>query len=121
MYFLSVNDNPTGFIGNGNIFYTNPISGFKAAGLDPLASGLADAFLQDVAAGGGSVQFVSEHQPQPSEIAISVSQGYEVITLSFPVELRAVNNTSVPEPNSILGLLAFGSLGVILRRSQKKN
>jgi hypothetical protein len=122
LYLISVNEDPTtNLFNNMNIHLTEPISVSKVAGLDPFASGLANAFLQDVSAAGGSVQFVAQYEPDASDISFSESQGYGMFNLSFPVELRAVNNTSVPEPNSILGLLAFGSLGVILRRSQKKN
>lgn len=121
IYFLSVNDNP-GFVGNWNIFFSEPTPAFQVDGLDPLASGLADAFLRDVAAGGGSIQQVSEELAQSSDFfSFSVSQGYEIATLSFPFELRVVSSTSIPEPSLVLELLMFGVLGAGSRMTQQKN
>jgi hypothetical protein len=120
IYFISANDNPGTFVGNWDIFFLDPTPVSKVAGLDPLASGLADAFLQDVAAGGGSVQQVSENQPQPSEISFSNTNGYNVINFSFPMQLRVVSTKSVPEPSSILGFLMFGALGAVTRMAKQK-
>ncbi|NEO36806.1 MAG: PEP-CTERM sorting domain-containing protein [Moorea sp. SIOASIH] len=119
-YFVSANDNPGTPIGNFNNFWSNPIPAFKAPGLDPLASGLADAFLQDVAAGGGLVQEISIDQPEPSDLSFSVSQGFEIITLSYPLEIRIVGSTSVPEGSSVLGLFMLGALGTVARMTSQK-
>lgn len=112
--FISVDDNP-GTLGT-NIFLSEPSPAFKEAGLDPLASGLADAFLRDVAAGGGLVQQLSEDQPQLSDLSFSASQGYQVINLPLPLELRAV-----PEPSSTLGLLACGAMGAVFYLKKQQN
>ena len=119
-YFISVNDNPGSAVGNFNIFLTDPTPAFKVPGLDPLASGLADAFLQDVAAGGGLVQQVSIDQPELSDFSFSSSQGYEIITVSYPLELRIVGSTSVPESSSVLGLFMLGALGTVARMTSQK-
>jgi hypothetical protein len=120
IYFISVNDNPDTFVGNWDIFLSDPTPVFKVAGLDPLLSGLADAFLRDVAVGGGSVQEVSEYQAQPSDISFSNSNGYNIATFSFPLQLRVVSTTSVPESSSILGLLMLGTLGAVARLTKQK-
>jgi len=121
-YFISVNDSSDPPFGdNWNIFLSDPNPVFKVAGLDPLTSGLADAFLQDVAAGGGSVQQVSEQQLRPSDISFSVSQGYEVINLSMPLELRVVRSKTIPEPSSVLGLFMFGTLSAICYLKKQKH
>lgn len=113
LYFISDTDY------NGtyqNILLTDPAPASKVPGLDPLASGLADAFLQDVAAAGGGVQQFYQDQPQASDISVSVSQGYTIDAVSFPLELRAV-----PEPSSTLGLLMFGALGAVSYLKKQKN
>jgi hypothetical protein len=120
IYFISVNDSDSTFVDNLNIILSDPVPASKVASLDPLASGLADAFLQDVAAAGGSIQLVSEDAPELSDVSFSLSQGYEIATLSFPLELRAVSSKSVPEPSSILGFLMFGALGAATRMTKQK-
>jgi PEP-CTERM motif len=103
---------------NFNVFLSDPTPALKVAGLDPLASGLADAFLQDVAAGGGFVQQVSE---DPNiQFNFSVSNGYAALNLNLPLELRVVQNTSIPEPASILGLLTLGAFGIVSRLDREK-
>mgnify|MGYP000562637367 CR=1 FL=1 len=119
-YFVSANDNPGSPVGNFNNFWGNPIPAFKVPGLDPLASGLADAFLQDVAAGGGLVQEISIDQIELSDLSFSVSQGFEIITFSYPIEIRIVGSTSVPESSSVLGLFMLGALGTVARMTSQK-
>ncbi|NJK48249.1 PEP-CTERM sorting domain-containing protein [Candidatus Gracilibacteria bacterium] len=103
---------------NFNVFLSDPTPALKVAGLDPLASGLADAFLQDMAAGGGFVQQVSE---DPNiQFNFSVSNGYAALNLNLPLELRVVQNTSIPEPASILGLLTLGAFGIVSRLDREK-
>lgn len=113
---VSPNDNPsTSFEGNLNVFLLDPVPASKVAGLDSLASGLADAFLQDVAAAGGSVQFVSEDTLEPADISGPIfNNGYQIFALSLPIEVRAV-----PEPSSTLGLLMFGALGAVAFMKRK--
>jgi hypothetical protein len=93
-YNISVNDSGPTFVDNLNIILSDPVSAFKVAGLAPLASGLADAFLQDVAAAGGSVQFVSEDALELSDVSFFLNQGYEINAVSFPLELRSVSSQS---------------------------
>lgn len=120
-YVISATDSGTNFVGNWNIFLSDRVPAFKIADLAPLESGLADAFLLDVAAAGGSIQFVSEYQPELSDVSFSNSNGYNVATLSFPVELRVVTSTSVPEPSLVLGLLSFGTLSAIRYLKKQKH
>ncbi|GAB1543993.1 hypothetical protein NUACC21_66690 [Scytonema sp. NUACC21] len=112
--FYVISDNSSGVVSddNWNVFYTDPVPAYKVAGLDPLTSGLADAFLQDVAAG-GSVQFVSEDQPKVSDISVAFTDKYQIFNLSFPLEIRVVSSKSVPESSPVLGLLTFGVVGVV--------
>ncbi|MBC6436256.1 PEP-CTERM sorting domain-containing protein [Nostoc sp. HG1] len=110
-YFISDNRGGSVFEDNWNIFYNPPTPASKIPDLDPLPSGLADAFLQDVAAGGGAVQIISEDQPKGSGVTSSRNDKYSLISISFPVELRVVK--AVPESSSILGLLMFGVLGIV--------
>jgi hypothetical protein len=103
-----------------NIILGDPIPAFKVAGLDPLASGLADAFLLDVATGGGSVQLVSEAELEASDVSFSNSNGFDVINISLPLEVRVVKSKSVPEASSVLGVLMFGILGTATRMAKQK-
>ncbi|MCC5632200.1 PEP-CTERM sorting domain-containing protein [Nostoc sphaeroides CHAB 2801] len=119
-YALSVNDNSANFGDNLNIILNDPIPVSKVAGLDSLTSGLADAFLKDVAAGGGNVQFVSEDSPQESDISASFNNGYQTFALSFPFELRVVSGRSVPEPSAGLGFLMFGVLFAVSQIKKQK-
>ncbi|MUH01248.1 PEP-CTERM sorting domain-containing protein [Scytonema sp. UIC 10036] len=120
-YFVSVNDQGDNYVDNLNIFLLDPVPAFKVASLDPLASGLADAFLQDVNAGGGSVQLVSEDVLETSDVSYTVSNGFEILNLSFSGELRVVKSKTVPDPSSALGLLVFGVLSVVPRIIQQKS
>jgi hypothetical protein len=117
-YFAVDNGATPDFTDNFNVFLGDPVPALEVAGLDPLASGLADAFLQDVARGGGSVQFISEDPDL--EVDISFVNGFDVTHIGFPLELRIVSSTSVPEPTSILGFLMFGVLGAVTRMAKQK-
>jgi len=120
VFFVADNGSSPSYKDNFNVFLSDPVPVSKVAGLDPLASGLADAFLQDVAAAGGSIQLVSEENGLEAEF--SVNNGFAINTIgAFPLELRAVSSTSVPEPSSVLGLLMFGALGAVARMTQRKN
>ncbi|MBD2520149.1 PEP-CTERM sorting domain-containing protein [Nostoc sp. FACHB-973] len=120
IYFISDNSGGANLVDNWNIVLTDPIPAFKASGLDPLASGLADAFLKDVAVGGGSVQFVSEDKPVPSDFSFSSAEGYRITNVSFPTDLRIVSSKRVPEPSTGLGFLMFGVLVAVARKRQQK-
>ncbi|KYC40375.1 hypothetical protein WA1_26535 [Scytonema hofmannii PCC 7110] len=112
--YFAVDNGPTpGVTDNFNVFWDNPSPAFKVAGLDPLASGLADAFLLDLAAAGGSIQSVSEDPAVQADFA--EFNEYDVTFVNFPLQLRAVSSRNVPEPLSVLGLLMFGALGAVTR------
>lgn len=121
IYFISDNVGGTNDSNdNWNIILSDPVSAFKSPGLDTFNSELADAFLRDVVAGGGSVQLVTEDQSRDSDISFSVDDKYRMFTFSFPVEIRVVSSVSVPEYSSGLGLLMFGALVAVSRRTPQK-
>lgn len=93
---------------------TDPFSAKKVAGLDSVADGLANAFLQDV--NGGKLQVVYEQAAVPDGFFEVSDRGYGVVTLPFEFTLRAV---STPEPVSIFGLLTVGT-SLLMSRSRKK-
>jgi hypothetical protein len=105
-----------------DIIFTSPLSAEKATGLDPLASSLADAFLQDVAGAGGGVQVVYEEAQVPNP-QILLGNGFIVAPFSFPFKLSAValESKSVPEPTAIIGLSVIGIWGAISRKKNRKN
>jgi hypothetical protein len=117
-YFAVDNGATPDFTDNFNVFLGDPVPAFKVAGLDPLASGLADAFLQDVADGGGSIQFISEDPDL--EVDISFVNGFDVTYIGFPLELRVVKSKSVPESSSVFGLFMFGALGGVARMKKQE-
>ncbi|MEQ8971998.1 MAG: PEP-CTERM sorting domain-containing protein [Coleofasciculus sp. C1-SOL-03] len=100
--------------------FTEPVNASKVAGLNPLAAGLADAFLQDVALGGGSVQLFIEDRGI-EDVNLTTGNGYNVIRLPFPASLRAVPSVAVPEPASGLGLLLLGALGAVFHRKKQRH
>jgi hypothetical protein len=118
-FFASADDNPGSVFGNPNIFFTNPTSPVKFSNLDGLASGIADAFLQDVSVRGGKIQQVSEDILDLEDFSASVNQGFEIFTFSFPIELRIVGT---PEPSSIFALILVAGGGIVsgIRQHQKK-
>ncbi|BAB78019.1 PEP-CTERM sorting domain-containing protein [Anabaena sp. FACHB-709] len=117
-FFASADDNPDSVFGNPNIFFSNPVSPSKAPGLEGLGSGIADAFLQDVVAGGGKIQEFSEDILDPEDLAVSVNGGFEIYTFSFPIEIRIVRE--VPESSSILGLMFLAGGGVVTQIKRHK-
>ena len=122
IFFVADNGPDPDFSDNFNVSVTEPVPVSKVAGLDSLASGLADAFLKDVAEAGGSVQWISE---DPSlEAEFYDFNGYQINTVGgVPIELRAVraNTKPIPEPASIFGIIMFGGLGAVARFKQKRN
>lgn len=83
-----------------------------------MGSGIADAFLQDVVAGGGKIQEFSEDILDPEDLAVSVNGGFEIYTFSFPIEIRIVRE--VPESSSILGLMFLAGGGVVTQIKRHK-
>lgn len=129
IFVVSANDNsnssPDDIFGNPNIFYTNPTSPSAISGLNELETGIANAFLQDVEAGGGRIQQFSEDILNPEDFGVSINQGFEIFTFSFPLEIRTVsdsdNTVSVPESSSTLTLMLLTGCGIISRlRHQKR-
>lgn len=119
-YFATDNGPTPGVSDNFNVFLNDPVPAIKAANLDPIASGLADAFLQDLAAAGGSIQTISEDSTLRAEF--TSYNGYDVTYVNFPLQLRAVNSSrNIPESSSGLGLLIFGALGAVALTKQQKN
>jgi hypothetical protein len=104
-----------------DIFFTDPVSALKANGLNSLAAGLADAFLRDVNAVGGGVQFLAEapNGLAPRNIGVNPDRNWLVLDFPFPFTLRAGKLQSVPEPSAMVGLLTLGTLGVVLRRKKE--
>lgn len=106
---------------------SDPTPAFKVDGLESLESGLADAFLQDVNAAGGLVQFVSEDELRADQVqTLFVDIGdetYDVTYLGFPVTVSAVGrDVSVPEPSSTLALMLFAGGGFVAHvKRQKKS
>jgi len=98
---------------------SEPITANRVAELDPLAAGLADAFLLDVANAGGSIQVVYE-DVQVQDVSFALGNGFGVVRIPFPVSLRAVPSATVPESSSVIGLFMFGALGAV-SRMRKQN
>lgn len=98
---------------------SEPITANRVAELDPLAAGLADAFLLDVANAGGSLQVVYEDAQVP-DLSFASGNGFGVASIPFPVSLRAVPSATVPEPTSVIGLFMFGALGAVSRLKKPK-
>lgn len=97
---------------DSDVAFTDPMTATKVTGLDPIADALANAFLQDVAAGGGKVQLVHEEY-QPDETNFIIGNGFGGINLRFGASIRVVSTTTIPEPSLALGFLMFGALNVI--------
>lgn len=97
--------------------YFKPVPASKYAGLAAFESGLADAFLSDVGSAGGQVQIVYR-DAQVEDVGFATGNGYGVLRLPFPVDLRAVSTQSVPEPSSVFGLVLLVGVGNWVRRKQ---
>lgn len=84
-----------------------PIPGLS----DPIAIGLAEAFLQDVELAGGGLQILYE-DGEVEDVGFTTGAGgtYGVLRLPFPVSLRAGRATTIPESSPVVGLLGFGLL-----------
>jgi hypothetical protein len=104
----------TSTIDDAELIFTDPLTAATVGVLDPLAAGLADAFLQDVMAGGGGVQLVSEDEAV-DDVNVTTGNGFVILNIRFPASLRIVPSATVPEPSSVLGLLMFGALGAVSR------
>jgi hypothetical protein len=98
-----------------------PTKPTKLSGLEPFVDALADAFLEDVADAGGSVQIVYADNPIIDETNFKTGNGFGTFLFSFPVSIRAVDSVAVPEPSSALGLLMFGALGAVSYLKKQKN
>ncbi|MBH8567011.1 hypothetical protein I8748_33515 [Nostoc sp. CENA67] len=105
---------------DSDVAFTDPITATKVTGLDPVGDALANAFLQDVAVGGGKIQLVHEEY-QPDETNFILGNGFGGINLRFGASIQVVRPTTVPEPSSALGFLMFGALNAIycLKRNKK--
>lgn len=87
--------------------FTDPTTITKVAGLEPSADALANAFLQDVAAGGGEVQLVIQDS-EVNDTNFTTGNGFGIINFQLQGSIRAV-----PEPSSALGIFALGALGAV--------
>ena len=120
-YFVVDNGDTPDPTDNFNVFFGDPVPAFKVDGLDPFASGLADAFLEDVAAAGGLVQEVSEDILQFDQIQTSFvdigDETYDITYVGFPITIRAVSR--VPEPSSSLALMMLAGGGIFTCLKQK--
>jgi hypothetical protein len=99
---------------------TEPVGVYKVAGLDPFATGLADAFLQDVTNAGGNIQVVYQDIQVP-DLDFSSGNGFNVASIRFPVELRAVSGVKVSEPTALIGISILGALALIDRLKKQNN
>jgi len=115
IFVAAADDNLGTIFGNPNVFFTNPTVPSKFTGLDGITAGIADAFLQDVAAGGGKIQQVSEDILDPEDFSVAINQGFEIFNFSFPIEIRIV---STPEPSSIVALIVLTGGGIVSRIRQ---
>ena len=126
-YFVVDNGETPDFTDNFNVFLNDPVPAFKLEDLEPLESGLADAFLQDVSTAGGLVQNVSEDILKPDQVEVSFvdigDETYDITYIGFPITIRAVSGpASVPEPSSALALMLFAGGGIVARvKRQKKS
>ncbi|WP_242043134.1 hypothetical protein [Anabaena cylindrica] len=117
--FVALDYGPTPALGDDiDVAYTNPIKATKVTGLNLFEDALANAFLQDVAVGGGRVQLVLEDNQVDEDVSFGIGNGFGVFNLRFVGSLRVV---TVPESSSTLGLLMLGALGTAsyLKKQQK--
>jgi hypothetical protein len=124
-YFAVDNGDTPDFIDNLNVFLGDPVRPFKVEGLDPLESGLADAFLQDVSAAGGLVQEVSEDILKPDQVQTFLvdigDDTYDITYVGFPITVRAVSGTvKVLEPSSTFALMLLAGGGIVAHVKRQK-
>ncbi|MBR8840327.1 MAG: hypothetical protein DSM106950_41650 [Stigonema ocellatum SAG 48.90 = DSM 106950] len=100
--------------------FINPVKATKVSGLNSLENGLADAFLQDVTASGGGVQFVNEVLGI-QDVDFATGNGYGIFRIPFAVEVRAVPIKAVPEPSLAWGSLMFVTLMAISHLKKQQN
>ncbi|WP_414755661.1 PEP-CTERM sorting domain-containing protein [Anabaena sp. CCY 9910] len=125
IYFAVDNGDTPDFTDNFNVFLGDPKKPNKVTGLSPLESGLADAFLKDVAAAGGLIQEVSEDILKPDQVQTSLVQidgeTYDITYIGFPITIRAVQGSvSVPEPSTTLGFMLLVGGGVVTQIKRHK-
>ncbi|WP_375501809.1 hypothetical protein [uncultured Nostoc sp.] len=100
--------------------FTDPIAAKKASDLAPLLAGLATAFLKDVNAAGGGVQIVNENFGE-LDINFASGNGYDMILLPYPMQIRAVALKAVPEASFSWGIFMFGVLVAVSQRKKLQN
>ncbi|MBD2515235.1 hypothetical protein H6G93_09475 [Nostoc sp. FACHB-973] len=100
--------------------FTDPLAATKVSGLDPLLEGLAEAFLSDVNAAGGGVQVVNENFGE-LDISFASGNGYDVLQIPYPMQIRAVALKRVPEASLLWGIFMFGVLVAVSRRKKQHN
>jgi hypothetical protein len=110
VFFVADNGDSPDFTDNFNVIILNPVPVTKIVGLDPLYSGAADAFLKDVALGGGRVQFVSEDPNLFAEF--TELDGFAINNINLPFTLSAV--AAIPEKSSVLSLLTLAGVAILL-------
>ncbi|MBD2515236.1 hypothetical protein H6G93_09480 [Nostoc sp. FACHB-973] len=120
--FYSVIDygSTTSFDDDFESSFTDPLAATKVSGLDPLLEGLAQAFLNDVTAAGGGVQVVNENYGE-LDINFASGNGYDILLLPYPMQIRAVALKTVPEASLLWGIFMFGVLVAVSRRKKQHN
>jgi hypothetical protein len=110
--YVAFDFGPTpGFDDTIDLFFSDPVTVSKVAGLSPLADGLADALLADVNRAGNRVQLVVEDFGAPDSTP-TFANGLIVANVRLPLSIRVVQ---VNEPSLEYGLLVFGALGFVVR------
>jgi hypothetical protein len=100
--------------------FTDAIAATKVSGLNPLLEGLAEAFLDDVTTAGGGVQVVNENLGE-LDINFASGNGYDILLLPYPMQIRAVALKTVPESSISWGLFMFGVLVAVSRLKKQHN
>lgn len=120
--FYSVVDygSTTSFDDDFESSFTDPLAVKEVSGLDPLRKGLAEAFLNDVTAAGGGVQVVNENFGE-LDINFASGNGYDILLLPYPMQIRAVALKTVPESSFSWGIFMFGVLVAVSRLKKQHN
>jgi len=100
--------------------FTDPLTAKEVSDLDPLLEGLAEAFLNDVTAAGGGVQVVNENFGE-LDINFASGNGYDMLLLPYPMQIRAVALKTVPEASFSWGIFMFGVLVAVSRIKNNKS